>query len=227
MESVLQPQSDSLGSTRKTLVLSGMGGIGKTQLAVTYAKRHRHSYSSIFWLNASTEATLNNSLRRMVNRILPPETVSKLECDQVWVYASNWLSHLDNTRWLLIFDNYDDPDQYKLTEYSPSVVQGSIVVTTRQPDRINGVQVKVRSISEKEESLRILATRSGRENATSGKRSSRVEGQYLIFRQTPMLVSLQSDLMAIRWRSLQLVPFSASLRSASISIYNSTRPSGR
>ena len=39
MESILQPQSDTLGSSRKTLVLGGMGGIGKTQLAITYAKR--------------------------------------------------------------------------------------------------------------------------------------------------------------------------------------------
>jgi hypothetical protein len=110
MESILQPQSDSPDSTRKVLILGGMGGIGKTQLAITYAKRHRHSYSSIFWLNANTEATLNTSLRAVANRILSPETVSKLDDDQAWVYVSNWLSKLDNTRWLLIFNNHDDPD---------------------------------------------------------------------------------------------------------------------
>jgi hypothetical protein len=172
VESILQPQSDSPDSTRKVLILGGMGGIGKTQLVITYAKRHRHSYSSIFWLNANTEATLNNSLRAVANRILPPETVSKLDDDQVWVHVSNWLSKLDNTRWLLIFDNHDDPDQYEITKYYPSVTHGSIIITTRQPNRVNGEKIKVQSMAKEEESLRILATRSGRDNVISGKSAS-------------------------------------------------------
>ena len=172
MELILQPQSDSPESTRKVLILGGMGGIGKTQLAITYVKRNRHSYSSIFWLNANTEATLNNSIRAVANRILPPETVSKLDDNQVWVHVSNWLSKLDNTRWLLIFDNHDDPDQYEITKYYPSVAHGSITITTRQPDRVSGEKIKVQSMAKEEESLRILATRSGRDNVISGKGTS-------------------------------------------------------
>jgi hypothetical protein len=37
--------------SRRTVVLHGLGGIGKTQLSVAYAKRHKDSYSAIFWLN--------------------------------------------------------------------------------------------------------------------------------------------------------------------------------
>ena len=172
MESILQPQADSSGSTRKVLILGGMGGIGKTQVAITYAKRYRHSYSSIFWLNANTEATLNSSLRAVANRIIPPGTVSELGDDQVWVHVSNWLSEPDNSRWLLIFDNYDDPDEYKITQYYPSVAHGSIIITTRQPDRANGEKIKVQSMAKAEESLCVLATRSGRENVMSGKSHS-------------------------------------------------------
>jgi NB-ARC domain len=169
MESILQPRSDSLGSTRKVLTLGGMGGIGKTQLAITYAKRHRHSYTSIFWLNANTEVTLNNSLRDLANRILPPETVSNLGSDKVWVHVSNWLSELDNTRWLLIFDNYDDPDQYDITKYYPSVAHGSIIITTRTPEDLRGEQIKIKHMTEEEDGLRILATRSGRQTIQSGE----------------------------------------------------------
>ena len=172
MESILQPQADSPGSTRKVLILGGMGGIGKTQVAITYAKRHCHSYSSTFWLNANTEATLNSSLRAVANRVIPPETVSKLDDDQVWVQVSNWLSEQDNSRWLLVFDNYDDPDEYKITQYHPSVAHGSIIITTRQPDRANGEKIKVHSMAKVEESLCVLATRSGRENLMSGKSHS-------------------------------------------------------
>jgi NB-ARC domain len=172
MESTLQPKADFSGSTRKVLILGGMGGIGKTQVAITYVKRHRHSYSSTFWLNANTEATLKSSLRAVANRIIPPKTASKLNDDQVWVHVSNWLSEQDNNRWLLVFDNYDDPDEYKITQYHPSVAHGSIIITTRQPDRTNGEKIKVQSMANAEESLYVLATRSGRENVMSGESHS-------------------------------------------------------
>ena len=167
MENILL--SDSNYSTRKVLILGGMGGIGKTQLATNYAKRHCTSYSSVFWLNATSESTLNSSLRDVANRILSPGTVSKLDDDQLRIQVSNWLSELDNTRWLLIFDNYDDPDQYNLTKYYPSVAHGSIIITTRQPRRINGEQVKVESMTKANDSLAILATRSGRQAIQSGR----------------------------------------------------------
>jgi NB-ARC domain len=167
MENILLNNSNY--STRKVLILGGMGGIGKTQLAITYAKRHYTSYSSVFWLNAAFESTLNSSLRDVANRILPPETVSKLDDDQLRIQVSNWLSELDNTRWLLIFDNYDDPDQYTLTKYYPSVAHGSIIITTRQPRRINGELVKVESMTQASDGLAILATRSQRQAIQSGR----------------------------------------------------------
>jgi predicted ATPase len=167
MENILLSHSNY--STRKVLILGGMGGIGKTQLAINYAKRYRTSYSSVFWLNATSESTLNSSLRDMANRILPPETVGKLDDDQLRIQVSNWLSELDNTRWLLILDNYDDPHQYNLTKYYPSVAHGSIIITTRQPRRINGEQVKVESMTKPNDSLAILATRSGRQAIQSGR----------------------------------------------------------
>jgi ATP-dependent phosphoenolpyruvate carboxykinase len=34
--------------SRRTVVLHGLGGIGKTQLSVAYTKRHKDSYSAIF-----------------------------------------------------------------------------------------------------------------------------------------------------------------------------------
>jgi hypothetical protein len=167
MENILL--SNSNHSTRKVLILGGMGGIGKTRLAIKYAKQHCTSYSSVFWLNATSESALNSSLRDVANRILPPATVSKLDDDQLRIQVLNWLSELDNTRWLLILDNYDNPDQYNLTKYYPSVAHGSIIITTRQPRRINGEQVKVESMTKVSDILAILATRSGRQAIQSGR----------------------------------------------------------
>ena len=165
MEAILLPDSHSL--TRKELILGGMGGIGKTQLAIAYAKKH-YTYSSIFWLNAISESALRTSLRRLAPQILLGETVEQLDEDQLWVQISLWLSKLENSRWLLIFDNYDDPNQYQIEQYYPFVAHGSIIVTTRQPDRVNGYQIKVQPMTNDEDSLNILATRSGRPDVLSG-----------------------------------------------------------
>jgi AAA+ ATPase superfamily predicted ATPase len=51
------------GSSR-TVVLHGLGGIGKTQLCVAYAKRHKDNYSAIFWLNTKDEDSLKQSLAK-------------------------------------------------------------------------------------------------------------------------------------------------------------------
>ncbi|KAK5047292.1 hypothetical protein LTR84_006814 [Exophiala bonariae] len=164
MESILQPQSDKVGSSRKVLVLGGMGGIGKTQLAIFFAKQHRTEYSSVFWLNATSEVSLKMSMRKVAYRLLPPEVARKLDDEQIYIRVSNWLSEHDNAQWLVIFDNYDNPDEYSLMNYLPFVAHGSVIITTRQPDAVNGERLRVLSMREEGDGLRILATRSGREN---------------------------------------------------------------
>lgn len=170
MKTILLSDPDS--SDREVLGLGRMGGIGKTQMAIRYAKRHHTSYSSVFWVNATSESTLRTSLRRLAPQILPSETVDQLDDDQLWAQISLWLSKLENSRWLLIFDNYDDPNQCQIEQYYPFVAHGSIVITTRQPDRVNGYQIKVQSMTNDEDSLNILATRSERPDVSSGNDNS-------------------------------------------------------
>jgi NB-ARC domain len=170
MKNILLSDPDS--SDRKVLVLGGMGGIGKTHIAIRYAKQHHTSYSSVFWVNATSKSALITSLRRLAPQVLPGETIDQLDDDQLWVQISLWLSKLENSRWLLIFDNYDDPNQYQIEQYYPFVAHGSIIITTRQPDCVNGYQIKVQSMTTDEDSLSILATRSGRPDVSSGTDNS-------------------------------------------------------
>ena len=100
--------------------------------------------------------------------MLPGKAVDQLDGDQLRVQISLWLSEMENSRWLLIFDNYDDPDQYQIEQYYPFVAHGSIIITTRQPSRVNRHQFKVQSMTNDEDSLHILATRSGRPDVFSG-----------------------------------------------------------
>ena len=56
--------------SRRTVVLHGLGGIGKTQLTVAYAKRHKNNYSAIFWLNIKDKDSLKQSFARVARQIL-------------------------------------------------------------------------------------------------------------------------------------------------------------
>ncbi|KAH8174073.1 patatin-like phospholipase domain-containing protein [Sarocladium implicatum] len=148
----------------RIFVLHGMGGIGKTQLAVDFARRHKQSFSSVFWLRGHNEAELRQSFIRNVRRI--PQlsryhegTFSKLAEQEAVVHAVlNWLSQEGNDGWLLIFDNVDlDPGRqdhrqlgaYDYQRYLPGADHGAALITTRR-EQLNqaGDALKVRVVSE-------------------------------------------------------------------------------
>ena len=60
----------SEGTGRQAVTLHGLGGIGKTQLAIAYTKAHRDDYSAVFWLNLKDEVSVKQSYSRLAQRIL-------------------------------------------------------------------------------------------------------------------------------------------------------------
>jgi NB-ARC domain len=167
METILQ---GARCREQRRLILGGLGGTGKTQLAIAYAQRHCGSYDSIFWLNAVSEVALRTSLRSMAERLMEPAEYEKLEDEQILLRVRRWLSEMTNSRWLLIFDNYDDPDLFDIQKYYPYTAHGSIIITTRLPDQVSGTLVQLRSLGHIDESLQVLETRSGRQNLKAGKK---------------------------------------------------------
>jgi hypothetical protein len=170
MTQVLRPDEPAVEQRR--LMLGGMGGIGKTQLAIAYARRYQTSYASVFWLNAKTELTLKASFRSIAQQLLSESELKSFDDEGVVREVSRWLSDVQNPRWLLIFDNYDDPDLFVIGDYIPNTAHGSVIITTRLPDLISGRQmeeVRVLPISNLDESLEILQTRSQRENVKQGE----------------------------------------------------------
>jgi hypothetical protein len=166
MEKALIPR----GKLRKQqrLVISGIGGIGKTQLAIAYAERHADLYKSIFWLNAASEAVLQASFRSLAGLILNIKEPGLLEAEEILTRVHQWLSAMGNTQWLLIFDNHDDPSLFDIENYYPPTSHGTILVTTRRPDLVAGTIIRIQPIRKIEDSLAILQARSQRENVQSG-----------------------------------------------------------
>jgi AAA ATPase domain len=138
---ILQPQKSNI---RKVLVLHGLGGIGKTQLAIRFARMHKDDYSAIFWLNGKDRGTLAQSLASILPK-LPgtdhprgnPENEEATE--QQARQTLKWLAADGNSKWLLIFDNIDrysprcaqGKEGYDIAEFFPPSDHGSIIITTR------------------------------------------------------------------------------------------------
>ena len=108
----------------------------------THIDTSKHTSPS-FWLNATTEATLKDSFRKMAELIFEVQDSQVLKGEEVVKQVHRWLSDTHNTRWLLIFDNYDDPDEFQLDAYYPATSHGSIVITSRRPDRVGGRKMAV------------------------------------------------------------------------------------
>jgi hypothetical protein len=157
---------------QNVVALCGLGGMGKTQLSIHFARRFADTYSSIFWLNAQDESTLKAGLVKIAAQVLEePSVNNSSEEERIVQQMRQWFSRPDNDEWLVIFDNYDNPrvpritstTSYDIRDYFPHRVQGSILVTTRSPRLSFAKQLAVKKLDDINQSLNILATRSGRE----------------------------------------------------------------
>ena len=113
-------------SSSHITVLSGLGGMGKTQTAVEYAYRHRSDYSSIFWVNSDTQELIAADYKSIAELLHLPSKDNDDTNARV-SSAKRWLEN--NTSWLVIYDNADEPDV--LEEFIPNENQGHVLVTSR------------------------------------------------------------------------------------------------
>ncbi|KAH8432448.1 uncharacterized protein LDX57_010084 [Aspergillus melleus] len=163
---------------QRRLVLGGAGGIGKTQLAIAYAKMHHTHYDSVFWLDARSEASVNASLRSIAELAFELHAPDKLKHEEALIRTRQWLSDSKNTQWLLIFDNYDDPEQFVVETYFPHASHGAIIITTRRPDLTGGTYLRVQPLKSIKEGLFILQSRSNRQGVTDDPHAKRLAERF-------------------------------------------------
>ncbi|PLB40262.1 uncharacterized protein BDW47DRAFT_116046 [Aspergillus candidus] len=147
--SIIRPDTEPM---RKVAILNGMGGIGKTQLAIHLARVHKGDFTAIFWIDGSNKQTLIRSLETIFSKIpalqyeqaseYSQQSGSRNESQMRAEKVLRWLSIEKNSKWLLIFDNVDEynpvpigqddsGDIYDIEQYFPSADHGSIIITTR------------------------------------------------------------------------------------------------
>ena len=164
----LRTRLESSGRAGLTQALSGMGGVGKTQMAVEYAYRYRDEYWAILWVSADTEITTKTSLVEIgvtLGLVDPDDT----DHNRAVAAVKQWCDK--NSRWLLIFDNADHPQLVK--PFLPLAPQGHILVTSRAHvlDSV-GIATPL-NVTEmpREEAVDFLFVRTGR-SATAGERDA-------------------------------------------------------
>ena len=134
LQKIDEALSDGLGL--HCAVLQGMGGQGKTQVALEYCHRKRNeSYSAIFWVDATNQDTVEGSFQSISERIKrQTDDLSDLKARVAFVRRklTSW-----RVQWLMVFDNYDNPDTFpNIQDYISDSEFGAILVTSRHPDSI-------------------------------------------------------------------------------------------
>ena len=107
-------------------VITGLGGLGKTELAVQYAFRHAAAYDLVWWIRAEDPATMRGDYVELAGALGLPvgtddEAIAALRRELHW-----------RRNWLLIFDNAEDPDE--LFSLLPERHPGHVLITARHRD---------------------------------------------------------------------------------------------
>jgi hypothetical protein len=111
-----------------TQAIHGLGGVGKTQLAIEYAYRHRADYSLAWWVRAEEPAALAGDYAAMAAALDLPQKDAREQAVIVEA-VRRWLEQ--STGWLLVFDNAGEPAVIR--EYLPRSAGGHVIITSRNP----------------------------------------------------------------------------------------------
>lgn len=115
--------------TQHIMILSGMGGIGKTQMVSRFFQKYEERFSHVLFIVASSESSIRKGLVARVRSFGPSYARTTAE-EALEILAE--ADELVSWDWAIVFDSCDDP-HLNISTFLPRCHHGSIVITTRNP----------------------------------------------------------------------------------------------
>ncbi|KAH0346535.1 hypothetical protein KCU81_g3912, partial [Aureobasidium melanogenum] len=124
--------SDLTNPRPNGLVLYGIGGSGKTQLALRYIQKHGSLYKAIVWINASDTQNLEASFAEAADLLSgwPENTAPRSSTATPQNLVIGKLCDTRSSPWLLVIDSVDDLSQHNFRACIPNCGHGSVIVTS-------------------------------------------------------------------------------------------------
>jgi tetratricopeptide (TPR) repeat protein len=114
-------------AARSAVVVYGLGGVGKSELALQYAHAHRDRYQLIWWITAADQGQIQAGLAALGARLCPEVALTGTTLDAAR-WGTGWLQA--HTGWLLILDDVEDAGEVEAL--LAQLRGGRIVLTTRR-----------------------------------------------------------------------------------------------
>ncbi|MBU1626201.1 toll/interleukin-1 receptor domain-containing protein, partial [bacterium] len=141
---------------KRSVVLYGLSGMGKSRVAVEYAYQYSEHYDVIWWLRAERSTTIASGLLDLAKKLKLVQDKDE-EQSSIIDAVLRWLEN--QPYWLLIFDNVDDFNLVK--KYLPKNDKGNIIFTSRNPTyEENATQIPVKALN-RSDSIELLSKYTG------------------------------------------------------------------
>lgn len=173
-EKFLSKLRESIASTErpeKIQAITGLGGVGKTQIALEYIYRYGENYDVIWWIRSGDKISIAGDYANLSLELKLPE---RNTTDQLVIFNSVKLWLERNKRWLLVFDNAKDPED--IEEFLPKCSGGDIIITSRNPNWGSMANTIPIDVFKRSESLEFIQKRTGQPQDENTKTLAEITG---------------------------------------------------
>jgi hypothetical protein len=140
-----EPGTSTGARVPKVICISGIGGTGKTQLALEYCSRSLACYDTVMWINASTRSSLGCSFHDCAML----QGLVEARVDQTHFESRdrllNWCASTSKS-WLLMLDGLDECFENDLSSFVPQRGTGSVIFTSQRELAVQGTIQHIKHI---------------------------------------------------------------------------------